>query len=322
LVGDIGGTKTSLGIFEPGEKRPRLKILEIFPSREAKNLEEIIDLFLEKHPVRISHACFGIAGPVEKGRAKTTNLPWKVREASIEKRFKWGSVRLINDLAATALAIPLLTNHETLSLNRGKKAGQGNIGLVAPGTGLGMAFLMKTDHGYIPLASEGGHADFSPNNEREVALWRHLRSRFGHVSAERVLSGPGLVHIYTWLRDSGAYREPLWLKKKKGHKDPARTITEAASARRTPLAVAALKMFVSILGSVAGNLALIGMTTGGMFLGGGIPPKILPHLEPSAFMAAFLDKGRFRPFLERMPVKIILNDRAALLGAAHCALSG
>jgi glucokinase len=256
---------------------------------------------------------------VTNGRSQTTNLPWDVSEVKIKKRFKWSQVGLINDLTATAYAVPLLNSRELLSLNKAKARKEQNLALVAPGTGLGEAMLIFGEGQYIPVASEGGHADFSPNNEAEVELWRYLSQRFGHVSTERVLSGPGLVNIYSWLRDSKRFSEPGWLVRSMEEIDPARAIAEAALTEKHPLCVASLNAFVSILGAVAGNLALTAMTTGGVYLGGGIPPKILPKLEEPIFMKAFTNKGRFKEFLERIPVRVILNDKAALLGAAHCA---
>ena len=316
LAGDIGGTKTNLGLFIRGKRSPLPKVIVSYSSRKAANLENIIKRFLERHHVSIANACFGIAGPVVNGRCKTTNLPWIVSEARIKKRFKWEHVRLINDLMATAHAIPLLHRNEVLALNRIKTRKGQNIGLIAPGTGLGEALLVFQNGQYIPISSEGGHADFSPNSEAEIKLWRYLHKRFGHVSIERVLSGPGLLNIYSWMKGSGQYKEPVWLVRKIKEMDPARVITEAAMNEKNPLCIAALNMFVSVLGAVSGNLALTGMTTGGVYLGGGIPPKVLPVLKKGIFMKAFTDKGRFRNYLEKIPVKVILNDKAALLGAA------
>jgi glucokinase len=293
--------------------------METYSSRDARGIEELIDQFLDKHRISVASACLGIAGPVVNGRSKTTNLPWEVSEAKIKRRFRWSRVRLVNDLAATALAIPLLGGREICLLNEKRPSRGQNVGLVAPGTGLGVAFLVWSGDRYMPVSSEGGHMDFGPNNQAEVALWQYLRRRYGHVSMERVLSGSGLFNIYGWLKHSGRHKEPPWLAKKIRESDPPKVITEAALNRKTPLAVAALKMFVAIFGAVAGNLALTGMTTGGMYLGGGIPPKILPLLKDGLFMAAFENKGRFRQFLEKISVRVILNDKAALLGAAQCA---
>lgn len=319
LAGDIGGTKTNLGLFYQGKRRPLSKVIETYPSLEAPNLEYIIEGFLERHKVAVSVACFGIAGPVENGRCKTTNLPWDVSEERIKRRFKWNHVRLLNDLTAMAHAIPFLNSRESFSLNKAKARKRGNLALLAPGTGLGESLLIFEKGRYIPIPSEGGHTDFSPNNDQEVKLWQYLHAQYGHVSIERVLSGPGLFNIYSWLKDSGQYKEPEWLAREIKKMDPPRIITQAAMNQRQPLCVATLDMFVSILGAVAGNLALTGMTTGGVYLGGGIPPKILPKLRESIFMKSFTNKGRFKGLLEKIPVRVILNDIAALLGAASCA---
>jgi glucokinase len=320
MAGDIGGTKTNLGLFLMGKKRPFKKAFETYSSRNATGIEIIIERFLAKHRVSIACACFGIAGPVLNGECKATNLPWHVSENRIKRRFGLKNVSLINDLEATALAIPLLNSREYFSLNRVKASKRQNIGLIAPGTGLGKALLIFQNDHYVPVSSEGGHADFAPNSEAEIQLWQFLHHRFGHVSMERILSGPGLFNIYSWLRESGRYKEPVWLRKKINEKDPAKAITEAATGARQPLCVKTLDIFVSILGSVSGNLALTALTYGGLYLGGGIPPKILPKLNEGGFMRSFVNKGRFRDLLEKISVRIITNDRAALLGAAYCAL--
>ncbi|MBE9582220.1 MAG: glucokinase [Proteobacteria bacterium] len=319
LAGDIGGTKTNLGLFSKGKRRPLLKAIETYPSRKALNLEQIIEQFLAKHPVSISSACLGIAGPVENGLCKTTNLPWTVSERKIKNRFGWDKVRLINDLAATAWAVPVLTKSEFVALNRQRPARGGNLGLIAPGTGLGMALLVSKDGQYIPIPSEGGHSDFAPQSESELALWQYLNQRVGHVSVERVLSGPGLFIIYCWLKYTGQGEEPAWLAEKMNENDPSKVIAEAALVDEQPLCVKTLNLFVSIFGAAAGNLALTGLTTGGVYLGGGIPPKILPKLKEDVFMKAFTNKGRFRGLLGQIPVRVIMNDKAALLGAACCA---
>jgi glucokinase len=320
LAGDIGGTKTNLGLFRVGKKRPVLDVIETYPSQQAPNLADIVEEFLEMHPVPVSSACFGVAGPVKNGRCKTTNLPWHISERKLKNRFGFGRVRLINDLTAMAYAVPLLTGRELFSLNKGKKSKGESLGLIAPGTGLGMALLVWRDGKYIPVPSEGGHSDFSPQNKAEIALWQYLHVRVGHVSVERVLSGPGLFIIYCWLKFTGQGSEPTWLAERMNEEDPAKVISDAALVEKEPLCVKALDLFVSILGAAAGNLALTGLTRGGMYLGGGIAPKILPKLQDGLFMNAFVDKGRFRPLLEQTPVRVVLNDKAALLGAAHGAL--
>jgi glucokinase len=320
LAGDIGGTKTNLGLFTRGRRRPALKVLETYASPESPNLEDIIDRFLERHEVSISNACFGIAGPVKNGRCKTTNLPWNVSERKLKNRFGWDQVLLVNDLTASAYAIPILTNRELFPLNQAKTARKGNLGLIAPGTGLGKALMIWKDSQYVPVPSEGGHADFAPKNEAEIDLWQYLHQRIGHVSMERVLSGPGLFIIYCWLKYTGQGAEPTWLTQKMNEGDPPKVISEAALVERQPLCVKALDLFVSIFGTAAGNLALTGLTMGGIYLGGGIAPRILPKLQEGPFMTAFVDKGRLSGLLSQIPVRVILNERAALLGAAVCAL--
>jgi glucokinase len=319
LAGDVGGTKTSVGLFVTGKKRPEPLVVESFASREAPHLENIVEQFLKSHPASISSACFGIAGPVINGRCRATNLPWVVSEAQMKRRFHWRHVRLFNDLAAAAVAVPLLRRSEQVFLNKGIVQKKGNLALLSPGTGLGQAMLIYKDGVYVPLSSEGGHVGFSPTTEAEIELWRYLRKKYGHVSVERVLSGPGLVNVYSWLRDSGRFEEPLWLKALMKEGDPAKAISENALRRRQALCVESLRSYVSMLGSAAGNLALTSMAVGGIYLGGGIPPKILPALKKGAFLKAFMAKGRFADFLAQIPVRVILNDKAALLGAAHTA---
>ena len=320
LAGDIGGTKTSLGLYVPGKRRPKAQVTKTFPSKDADSLETIISQMLTYHPVKIRSACFGIAGPVINGVCRTTNLPWVVSERKLKKRFGWQQVRLMNDLGTTALAIPLLSHREIKALNGARVRKDRNIGLVAPGTGLGQALLIFSEGRYLPVASEGGHASFAPGDEAESDLWHYLYARFGHVSVERVLSGQGLVNIYDWLKSNGTLAEPPAIGEAMRLSDPARVITQNAIHANDALSKAALNQFCRIFGSIAGNLALTGMTTGGVFLGGGIPPKILPVLEKTDFMAAFSAKGRFEEFMKKIAVRVILNDRAALLGAAHYAL--
>ncbi len=321
LAGDIGGTHTRLGLFTAREKKPHQKAEETFSSETAKDLEEIIERFLGKHDGDITNACFGIAGPVEKERTRATNLPWEVVGDKIQKRFGFARVRLINDVAATIRAVPLLTDQELFSLNRGKGVKEGVMGLVAPGTGLGQALMVWVEGRGVAMATEGGHADFAPGNEREWGLWRYLHERYGHVSIERVVSGPGLYHIYGWLKETTGYEEPSWLSEQLKESDPSEVVAMAALDETDPLCSDALTLFVSLLGGVCGNLALTGLTLGGLYLGGGIPPKILSALKKDVFMNAFADKGRFRDLVSRIPVHVILNDKAALLGAADCAFS-
>ena len=319
LAGDIGGTKTNLGLFKRGKRRPRLKIMETYPNKGVPSLEHIVDLFLKKHPGAVRSACLGIAGPVHKGRCRITNLPWEVSERKFKSRYGWNRVKLINDLTATAWAVPVLTKRELVALNKEKAPKGKNLGLMAPGTGLGMALLVWNHGEYVPVPSEGGHSDLAPNNQIEMALWQYFHQRLGHVSVERVLSGPGLFIVYCWLKFTGQGEEPAWLVERMETEDPSKVISEAALVEKVPLCTKTLDIFVSVLGACAGNLALTGLTSGGIYLGGGIPPKILTKLQEDIFLRAFTNKGRFEGLLKRIPVWVIVNDKAALLGAARCA---
>ena len=316
LAGDIGGTKTSLGIFVKGKRRPLLKSLNSYPSREYKGLKDIIAQFLSANPFKIDSACFGIAGPVEKGRCKTTNIPWDVFESRIKKTFKMKKVRLINDLSAMAASVPYLTRSEIFTINPALPEKNGNISLIAPGTGLGQALLVHSKGGYISVPSEGGHVDFAPGNELEAGLLKHLWKEYRHVSLERIISGIGILNIYDYLKTTGKYKEPRWLSIKISGDEPAKIINEAACERGQKLCLKTIDTFLSILGASAGNLALTGLTKGGVYIGGGIPPKMLWRFKEDIFMKAFTAKGRFSGLMEKMPVNIILNSNAALLGAA------
>jgi glucokinase len=320
LAGDIGGTKTNLGIFSRGARRPLLKIFKTYPSSQYDDIESIVAQFLIEHPVTIHYACFGIAGPVNHGRCHVTNLPWEVRTRRIKSRFGFKHVQLINDLTATAFAIPLLKKNEVHVLQKGRAQKDGHLAIIAPGTGLGESIVVFEKGKYITVPSEGGHVDFAPGNENEVGLWRYLKKKYGHVSLERILTGQGLSDIHSFLLNSGSDGKDLGiLKRRMKDADPAMIISEEAITGKTKSCKNALNMFVSILGAATGNLALTGMTTGGVYLGGGIPPKILPKLNDKIFLSSFADKGRFKGLLERMPIYVILNDKTALLGAAAMA---
>jgi len=316
LAGDIGGTKTNLGIFKRGARRPLLKILKTYPSGKYPDVESILAGFLKECPVSVQWACFGIAGPVHRGRCSVTNLPWEVSEGRLKNRFKFRHIQLINDLTATAFAIPCLKRGDLHVVNRGKAQKDGNLALIAPGTGLGESIVVREKGTYIPNPSEGGHVDFAPQNKKEVGLWRHLEVKYGHVSLERILTGQGLVDIHSFLVGSGYYKETGYIVKRMKDADPAAVISDEAINGRARSCSAALDMFVSILGGAAGNLALTGLTTGGVYIAGGIPPRILPKLKDRALMSSFTAKGRFKGLLEKMPVYVILNDKAALIGAA------
>jgi glucokinase len=319
LAGDIGGTKTNLAIFS-SQAGPRAPLAEsIFLSARYLSLEALVREFLTQTDLEVVRASFGVAGPVVAGRAKVTNLPWVMEERQLQEALRLSSVRLLNDLEAIAHAVPFLEAADLHTLNEGQPAPGGAIAIIAPGTGLGEAFLTWDGSRYRAHASEGGHTDFAPTNALEVGLLRYLLGRFEHVSYERVCSGGGLPNIYAYLRDSGYAEEPAWLAEQLASvEDPNPIIVNAAlhGERLCELCVATLNTFVSILGTEAGNLALKVLAIGGVYLGGGIPPRILPALEQGRFMEAFRRKGRMSDLLAQVPVHVILNPKVALLGAA------
>ncbi|MCZ6696631.1 MAG: glucokinase, partial [Acidobacteria bacterium] len=289
-----------------------------YTTRESRDLEGIVRHFLDEvdAPAIIS-ACFGIAGPVREGVVRTTNLPWIIDAAKMSRDLSIRSVLLINDLEATAFGIEELAEGDLAMLAPGDPAASGNAAVIAAGTGLGEAGIYWDGNQRRPFGTEGGHSSFAPSGEMEIDLLRHLTEQFGHVSWERVLSGPGLHNIYMFLRDTGRGEESEWLAAEMRDGDPAATISRAALEGRSSLCTLALDLFVSLYGSEAGNVALKTMATGGLYVGGGIAPKIIDKLKGPAFMKAFVGKGRFQAFLEAIPVRVILNDRTALLGAAR-----
>jgi glucokinase len=316
LAGDIGGTHTRLALFALGTPEPAA--LEIYSSRDHNGLEAMVRAFLESHPAAIERACFGVAGPVRQGQVKTTNLAWPVDAASLAAELGLERVALVNDLVANAYGIAELGSNDVATLNEGDPAAGGNAAVVSAGTGLGEAGLFWDGTRHHVFASEGGHTDFGPRNDAETALRAHLAAQHAHVSYERVCSGMGLVAIYGFLR-SGGEPEPDWLAAEMAQQDPGGVISKAGLKGRDPVCVQALEMMVSIYGAEAGNLTLKLLATGGVYLGGGIAPQILPKLQDGVFMAAFTAKGRFADLLEHVPVHVILNDRTALLGAARLA---
>lgn len=320
LAGDIGGTNTRLALFAAGERPLRCVAEETFHSQHHSNLDAIVRTFIASHAGVIAAACFGVAGPVKQGRCETTNLAWIVDAAVLASIVGTEHVWLINDLEATAHGIATLTANDWLVLNAGASDAVGNSAVIAAGTGLGEAGLHWDGNAYHPFACEGGHTDFAPRTELEIELLRYLLARFGHVSYERVLSGPGLQTLYQFFRDTGRGVEPQWLADELTQRDPAAVISQAGLEEKNELCVQALNLFATLYGAEAGNLALKVMATGGVFVGGGIAPKILPKLQEPLFIEAFFTKGRMRPLLEAMPVRVITNPKVALLGAALYAL--
>ncbi|MFI5070734.1 MAG: glucokinase [Terriglobales bacterium] len=319
LAGDIGGTHARLAFFDVEDGRFNLVSAKIFPSREYSGLDQIVSEFLQTSDVNPDRACFGIAGPVRNGRVETSNLPWIVESQSLANELKLKKVFLINDLEANAWGIVDLDVKDAVPLNQVKGNPQGNQAVIAAGTGLGEAGMYWNGSQHEVFATEGGHADFAPRNELEVELFRYLNTQYGHVSYERILSGPGLVNVFHFLRDTGRGAEPKWLTDEMQHSDPAAAISQAAMGGKCALCEQAVDIFVSVYAAEAGNLALKTMATGGVYLGGGIAPKMLSKMSGPLFMHAFAAKGRMQPLLEAIPVRVITNDKIALVGAARYA---
>lgn len=317
LAGDIGGTKVNLAAYDRVSGMLQLVGQETFHSRDFGSLQEIIDRFLQDKDWDILRACFGIAGPVINGVCHTTNLPWTVESNALSAQLGGIPALLINDLEANASGIKVLGPNELSILQSGQKGAVGNMALISAGTGLGEAGLYWVGMDHRPFACEGGHCDFSPNSELDAELYLHLKNKFGHVSWERLLSGQGQVNIYEFLRQRSGEKEPCWLGEELQANDPAAVITQAGLAKKDPVCAQAVDLFVYYYGVKAGNLALTIMATGGLYVGGGIAPRILSKLKEPMFLDGFLNKGRMRSILEKIPVKVILNSKTALIGAAH-----
>jgi glucokinase len=319
LAGDIGGTNSRLVYCEIVQGRVQPIVEETFPSRGSASLGDIVHTFVSKHSLRVTHACFGIAGPIRHGRSEAINLAWVVDAEQLAQQFRLARVWLINDLEANAYGVAALAPEDFVVLNEGTPDAEGNAAVIAAGTGLGEAGLYWDGKQHWPFASEGGHASFAPDDALQVELLQYLKQQFTHVSWERVLSGPGLYNIYTFLRDTQRGIEQAWLTEELRQVDPPAAIAGAALAGTCDLCVQALDLCVALYGAEAGNLALKVMATGGVFVGGGIAPKIVAKLKESTFMRAFCAKGRLQPVLAAIPVRVIMNDKTALYGAARCA---
>jgi glucokinase len=323
LAGDIGGTNARLALYEVRDGKLEQVIETVFPSRQHSGLDEIVAKFADQLTAQHLHkpeaACFGIAGPVVNGRSETSNLPWVVESTQLAAVLGLPKVLLINDLEANAWGIATLSGDDLVTLNQIQGQPTGNQAVVSAGTGLGEAGLYWNGMQHHVFACEGGHCDFAPRNEVETQLLQYLMARFGHVSYERILSGPGLVNVFNFLRDTGHGRPEPWLVDEMASSDPAAAISRAAMQGKSELCEQALDLFISIYGAEAGNMALKVMATGGVFLGGGIAPKIVSKLKGPLFMDAFRSKGRLQRVLEAIPVSVITNDKTALLGAAQCA---
>lgn len=323
LAGDIGGTNTRLALCEQNGNNFCAVAEEKFSSAKFSGLDRIIEEFLDDKPHQIERACFGVPGPVAGETIKFANLPWAVDVKSLKNLLGLQKIGLINDLEANAYGLSEFAEEDFVVLNEGEKNPVGNAAIISAGTGLGEAGLHYEEgmNGRLrPFATEGGHADFAPRNTFEIALLLYLMKKFGRVSVERVLSGQGLINIYEFLRESNRYDQPAWLAEElAASADRAAVISKHGIAGEADICERALNMFASVYAAEAGNLALKMLATGGVFLGGGIAPKILSKLQEPFFLESFVAKGRMRGLLEKIPVRVVLNDQAALLGAAHYA---
>lgn len=321
LAGDIGGTTTRLALYKSEGLNTLCRKECKYLSRHYLDLKVIVDLFLEGKKIEIRRACFAIAGPVKGGKSHATNLPWLIDAEELADHLHAEQVILINDLEANAYGLSLLPQEEFYVLNKGCDEGKGNSALVSAGTGLGEAGIYFDGKRYHPFASEGGHCDFAPRSQLEEELLSYLREKFAHVSYERILSGPGLYQLYRFLLDTQRERESgALLEDIERAEQQAPLISALGLQGRSTACRRALELFVSIYGAEAGNVALKILAVGGLFIGGGIAPKILEVLKEGGFMKAFIAKGRLTDLLSTIPVKVILNEYTALLGSAYVAL--
>jgi len=318
LAGDVGGTKTSLALYRREARGLLRNRTATYRSREHAGLDPILRDFL-RGGASVERACIGVAGPVEDGRCRLTNLDWEVDEADLRRTLGVRDAYLINDLQATASSLPFLQESDRAVIQKGNPDPRGNMAVLSAGTGLGEGFLVGSGAGYIPLASEGGHVDFAPRDEREMRLHAFLRAMHGRVSVERVLSGPGLHDVYRFLREEERMAEEPGIAAEVAGGEPQHAIVRHGLAGGQGACAETVRIFCSLYGAEAGNLALQYLATGGVFLGGGIAPAILTALRRGEFLSAFLDKGRMRDLLSRVPVAVILDPGAPLLGAASFA---
>jgi glucokinase len=321
LAGDIGGTNTRIALFSEDSGRLSLAREHTYQSRDHDGLDEIVNLFLTEQNVRADVACFGVAGPVLHGRVAPTNLAWAVDTRLLSRKLGIEALWVINDLEAHASGIGDLAPADLVAIKPGVSV-DGNAALIAAGTGLGEAGIYWDGSQRHAFAGEGGHSDFAPRNELEIALHQYLLNKFGRVSCERILSGPGLKNVYDFLRDSAREEEPKWLSDELSQApNPAAVISQHGLERSARICEQALDIFAAVYGAEAGNLALKLMAVGGVFLSGGIAAKILPKLKEPGFTQAFIAKGRIQPVMEQIPVKVITNDKVGLIGAARYALT-
>ncbi|MBP1653603.1 MAG: glucokinase [Bacteroidetes bacterium] len=319
LSGDVGGTKTHLAVYAARGDELIPVFERTYRSRDFNGLPAVLKAMLDERPTEVTAATFGIAGPIVEHRSKLTNLGWEVDGREVADCLKLKHVGLLNDLEAMAYGTLRLRENERVVLQKGKRQERRTIAVIAAGTGLGEAGLLWDGRRYLAIPTEGGHTDFGPRNELEIELLRFLLGRHKRVSYERIVCGQGLKNTYDFFRQRSGVPEPEWLAAELAGGDPAAAISRAGSSGKDVVCKEALDLFVSLYGAEAGNLALKLCSTGGVFVGGGIAPKLLPLIQGGAFMHSFVFKGRYQPLLEQMPVEVILNEKAALIGAAHFA---
>ncbi len=319
LSGDVGGTNTRLALLNLDRDGIVTRVVKTYSSHRFPSLSQIVEHFIRETGARPEAAGFGIAGPIDNRTCRTTNLPWTVDAEAMERELKIPLVTLINDLEATAWGLEALSEADLCTLQTGAEEASGNRSVIAAGTGLGQSGLYWDGERHHPFSTEGGHADFAPRTSLELALLQYLQEKFGRVSWERLISGPGIVNIQRFFHAHQGTEPPEWLSAIMKKDDPATAITRAALEGSDPVCRETLELFMILYGREAGNQALKQMAKGGVYIAGGIAPRILELLKAPPFMEAFLDKGRMRPLMTSMPVKVILNEKAALYGAALCA---
>jgi len=321
LAGDIGATRTRLAAFQTESNRLDCVVQKAYPSQEHSGLRDVLVQFIRTEGIPVHSACFGVAGPVRGGQSKISNLPWTIDSKELASQLKLNSVGLLNDLEAYAYGIDALESKDLVTLSEGSEDADGNRAVISARTGLVVAGLYWDGFRHHPFACEGGHADFAPRSDLQAALLAHLQKKHGHVSCERILSGPGIRNIYDFLRDSHKAEEPASLREQiSSARDASALIAQLALESKSAICVQTMDLFVSVLGAETGNCALRYMTTGGIFIGGIIAAKNVEKMKDPAFLQAFHDKGRMTSLLKDMPVKVIVNDDCGLIGSARYTL--
>lgn len=321
LAGEIGGTRTRLAAFDKDGSKLHLVVEKTYPSQEHSGLSEIVSAFIKTEGIPVHTACFGVAGPVRRGRSKISNLDWVIDSRDLAKLLKLGTVGMINDSEAYAYGIDGLDSKDLVTLNEGSEDAEGNRAVISARTGLGVAGLYWDGFRHHPFGCEGGHADFAPRNELETEMLAYLQKKYDHISYERILSGPGIKNIYDFLRDSKTAEEPAWLKDQMAAAaDPSALISKLAAEGKAPICDQTMTIFVSIYGAQTGNVALNFMATGGVYIGGIVAARNVKKMKDPIFMQSFLGKGRMESLLKEMPVTIVLNDNSGLIGAARYTL--